>query len=76
MLELFSRVTGSGGGTCEASLFNGLRVRMVSHGAGVGSIAGLGLWGLHSGLGLGSEASLSNGLRVRMVSHGAGSNEG
>lgn len=31
MLELFSRVTGSGGGTSEASLFNGLRVRMVSH---------------------------------------------
>jgi hypothetical protein len=29
MLELFSRVTGSGGGTGEAALFNGLRVRMV-----------------------------------------------
>jgi hypothetical protein len=29
MLELFSRVTGSGGGTGEAPLFNGLRVRMV-----------------------------------------------
>jgi hypothetical protein len=30
MLEIFSRVTGSGGGTGEAELFNGLRVRMVS----------------------------------------------
>ena len=29
MLELFARVTGSGGGTGEAGLFNGLRVRMV-----------------------------------------------
>jgi hypothetical protein len=31
MLDLFTRVTtGSGAGACEAALFNGLRVRMVS----------------------------------------------
>lgn len=35
MLELFSRVTGSGGGTGEAGLFNGLRVRMVGPAAGL-----------------------------------------
>lgn len=29
MLELFARVTSSGGGNGEAGLFNGLRVRMV-----------------------------------------------
>lgn len=45
MLELFSRVTGSNGGTSEAALFNGLRVRMVGRclvGLGYGcSVKGL-----------------------------------
>jgi hypothetical protein len=30
MMDLLTRVTGSGAGSCEAALFNGLRVRMVS----------------------------------------------
>lgn len=42
MLELFSRVTGSNGGTSEAALFNGLRVRMVGGCVVCMHLAGLG----------------------------------
>jgi hypothetical protein len=51
MLELFSRVTGSGGGTGEA-LFNGLRVRMVSkdhHAHGTVSALGFGMAKVNKG---------------------------
>jgi hypothetical protein len=40
MMYLLTRVTGSGAGSCEAALFNGLRVRMVGSARGGGEEKG------------------------------------